>query len=130
MKIAIVGSGTAGPAAAIMLGRDGHDVDVFERAKKKEAVGAGFLLQPTGMAVLESMGILEELLPHTARIDRLFWSVKINQLNQVKTWSLTEWKRKIIRITPRAENFLNQIQDINELQAAAYYDVRMKRWRG
>ena len=72
MKIAIIGSGTAGPTASIFLARAGYDVDLFERAPKKEAVGAGFLLQPTGMAVLDDMGILEELLPHIAQIDRLF----------------------------------------------------------
>ena len=63
MKIAIIGSGTAGPAASIFLARAGHDVNLFERASKKEAVGAGFLLQPTGMAVLDDLGILRGVGP-------------------------------------------------------------------
>lgn len=72
LRIAIVGSGTAGPAAAIFLARAGHRVHLFERAPEKLPVGAGFLLQPTGMAVLERLGLKEALLPHIARISRLY----------------------------------------------------------
>ena len=58
LRIAIVGSGTAGPAAAIYLARAGHGV-----APKKLPVGAGFMLQPTGMAVLHELGLADALLP-------------------------------------------------------------------
>ena len=50
--IAIVGYGTAGQALAVVLSRDHHDVHVFERAAAPGPVGAGFLLQPTGLEVL------------------------------------------------------------------------------
>lgn len=72
LRIAIVGSGTAGPAAALFLARAGHEVTLFERAAKTLPVGAGFLLQPTGMAVLERLGLRTELLPHTAPVSRLY----------------------------------------------------------
>ena len=49
LHIAIVGYGTAGQAAALLLARDGHRVEVFERAPEPGPVGAGFLLQPTGL---------------------------------------------------------------------------------
>jgi 2-polyprenyl-6-methoxyphenol hydroxylase-like FAD-dependent oxidoreductase len=71
MKIAIVGCGTAGPAAAILLKRQGHEVSVFERAPECRAVGAGFLLQPSGMGVLGELGILDEILAHAAKVDCL-----------------------------------------------------------
>lgn len=71
MRIAIVGCGSAGPAAAILLARLGHEVSLFERASKCQPVGAGFLLQPSGMAVLEELGILEEVMSHAAKVDRL-----------------------------------------------------------
>ena len=32
MKVAVVGCGTVGPAAALLLARDGHDLEIFERA--------------------------------------------------------------------------------------------------
>ena len=72
LRIAIVGSGTAGPAAAIFLARAGHEVQLFERAAEKLPVGAGFLLQPTGMAVLHRLGLAENLLPHVAEVSRLY----------------------------------------------------------
>ena len=72
LRIAIVGSGTAGPAAAIFLARAGHDVVLFEKAPQKLPVGAGFLLQPTGLSVLAQLGLHDALLPQTARITRLW----------------------------------------------------------
>jgi 2-polyprenyl-6-methoxyphenol hydroxylase-like FAD-dependent oxidoreductase len=69
LRIAIVGSGTAGPAVATFLARDGHDVHLFERAPQKLPVGAGFLLQPTGLAVLNELGIRDDLMPDIARIE-------------------------------------------------------------
>ncbi len=71
LKIAIVGSGTAGPAAAIFLARAGHEIALFERAPQKLPVGAGFLLQPTGMSVLRQLGLEEALLPHVAKVEKL-----------------------------------------------------------
>ena len=71
LRVAVVGCGTAGPAAAILLGVQGHEVTVFERAPECRAVGAGFLLQPTGMAVLREIGILDEVLKRAAKVRRL-----------------------------------------------------------
>ncbi len=71
LRVAIIGAGTAGPAAAVLLARAGHRVTLYERAPVNLPVGAGFLLQPTGMNVLKQLGLLETLLPHTAPIRRL-----------------------------------------------------------
>ncbi|MET1024223.1 MAG: NAD(P)/FAD-dependent oxidoreductase [Pseudoxanthomonas sp.] len=70
--IAIVGYGTAGQTAAALLAADGHQVHVFEQAPVLGPVGAGFLLQPTGLQVLWEMGLLPQALAHGRRIDRLF----------------------------------------------------------
>lgn len=61
MKIAIVGAGTAGLAAAIFLRRQGHTVTVYEAISKADPVGAGFLIQPTGQRVLAELGLLQAL---------------------------------------------------------------------
>ncbi len=71
LSIAVVGCGTAGPAAATLLARQGHEVVLFERAEECKAVGAGFLLQPSGMRVLRELRILDAVLAHAARVERL-----------------------------------------------------------
>lgn len=59
MRVAIAGLGMGGAAAAVALAADGHEVTVFEQAPEPGPVGAGFLLQPSGQAVLEAMGLLD-----------------------------------------------------------------------
>jgi 2-polyprenyl-6-methoxyphenol hydroxylase-like FAD-dependent oxidoreductase len=71
MKIAIVGYGTAGQASAILLSAQGHEVTVFEKSPSLGPVGAGFLLQPTGLAVLDRLGLGEQALALGQRIDEL-----------------------------------------------------------
>lgn len=72
LRIAIVGYGTGGQAAAVALSRDGHAVEVFERAAELGPVGAGFLLQPTGQWALFELGLLDDALAHAAPIARLY----------------------------------------------------------
>ena len=72
LNIAIVGYGTAGQTLAILLSRDGHKVEVFERAPEPGPVGAGFLLQPTGLQVLWLMGLLPAALAYGAPVRRLY----------------------------------------------------------
>ena len=71
MRIAIVGYGTAGQAAAIFLARDGHAIEMFERSAELRPVGAGFLLQPTGLGVLTALGLRDAAVASGARIERL-----------------------------------------------------------
>jgi 2-polyprenyl-6-methoxyphenol hydroxylase-like FAD-dependent oxidoreductase len=71
LKVAIIGYGTGGQATALALARDGHDVEVFEQAQRLRPIGAGFLLQPTGLAVLWELGLLDESLRHGRRIHGL-----------------------------------------------------------
>lgn len=66
LRIAVVGYGTAGQALAVLLGADGHQLEVFERAAAPGPVGAGFLLQPSGLQVLWNMGLLPQALAHGA----------------------------------------------------------------
>jgi 2-polyprenyl-6-methoxyphenol hydroxylase-like FAD-dependent oxidoreductase len=71
MNVAIVGSGTAGVAAALFLERAGHRITVFERVASPSPVGAGILLQPTGQAVLAELGLLDRIAHAGARVVRL-----------------------------------------------------------
>lgn len=71
LRIAIVGYGTAGQAAAVFLHAQGHMLCVFEQAAEPGPVGAGFLLQPTGLGVLAELGLHAQALEHGQRIVRL-----------------------------------------------------------
>lgn len=72
LRAAIIGYGTGGQASALLLSADGHEVEVFERAPELGPVGAGFLLQPTGLSVLWELGLLDAALRHGSPITRLF----------------------------------------------------------
>ena len=71
-RIAIVGGGIAGCAAAILLARQGRGITLFEAVPDPAPVGAGLLLQPTGQEVLARLGLLPDVLVHGATVDRLF----------------------------------------------------------
>jgi len=71
MRIAIAGCGPAGLASALMLGRDGHDVALFERFDEPSPVGSGIILQPTSLAVLHELGLAAEIHRCGSRIDNI-----------------------------------------------------------
>jgi len=71
-SIAIIGGGTAGAASALFLTRAGHRVTLYERVPEPSAIGAGILLQPSGMHVLQALGLLDDIVAHGARIQQLF----------------------------------------------------------
>jgi 2-polyprenyl-6-methoxyphenol hydroxylase-like FAD-dependent oxidoreductase len=71
MRVAIVGCGTAGAAAATLLARTGHEVTVHERFADPSPVGAGLLLQPTGLAVLDRLGLGDRIRAGGDEIHRL-----------------------------------------------------------
>lgn len=72
LRIGIVGCGTAGGAAALFLHRAGHDVVVLERVPSPTAIGAGIMLQPTGMSVLARLGLKDPVVARGDRVGRLF----------------------------------------------------------
>ena len=71
LHIAIAGAGPAGLAAALYLKRDGHRVTVFERFAEPKPLGSGLILQPTGLSVLDDLGLFGEISALGSRIDRL-----------------------------------------------------------
>ncbi|WP_395504480.1 FAD-dependent oxidoreductase [Ectopseudomonas hydrolytica] len=67
-----MGAGTAGLATAIFLARQGHAVRLLERVERLQPVGAGILLQPSGLAVLQRLGLLAECTALGAPVSRLY----------------------------------------------------------
>lgn len=66
--IGIVGCGVAGQAAAIFLAECGHEVTVFERFAEPGPVGAGLLLQPTGLEVLRALRLQQQALSRGSKV--------------------------------------------------------------
>ena len=72
LDIAVAGCGPAGLAAALLLQRDGHRVRLFERFEAPRPVGSGLMLQPSGMAVLDALGLGETMRARGDPVERLF----------------------------------------------------------
>ncbi|WGM32442.1 NAD(P)/FAD-dependent oxidoreductase [Brevundimonas sp. NIBR11] len=60
-SVGIVGAGPTGLALALMLVRQGRRVVVHERFDEPRPIGAGFMLQPTGLSVLDHLGLSERV---------------------------------------------------------------------
>jgi salicylate hydroxylase len=71
LDIAVAGCGPAGLAAALLLHRDGHKVVLFDRFDAPRPLGSGLMIQPTGLAVLRTLGLDGRILSSGSRIDRL-----------------------------------------------------------
>lgn len=59
MKIAIIGAGMGGLAAASLLADLGADVTLFDRFDRPRPLGSGLVIQPVGQAVLQQLGALD-----------------------------------------------------------------------
>ena len=57
MKIAVIGAGIGGLAAAALLADRAHAVTVLERFDTPRPIGSGLVIQPVGLAVLNRIGL-------------------------------------------------------------------------
>ncbi len=72
LNIAVAGCGPAGLAAALVLSRSRHRVTLFEQFDHPRPIGSGIMLQPTGLAVLDELGLAALIRSLGCRIDRMF----------------------------------------------------------
>lgn len=72
LEVAIIGAGIAGLASAILLSRQGHRITVYERFEEARPLGSGLMMQPTGLAALERLGLRADLASLGHRIERLY----------------------------------------------------------
>lgn len=70
--IAIAGCGPAGLAAALALHHNGHRVTLLDRFAAPQPLGSGLMLQPSGMAVLNALGLASEAAACAAPIEQLY----------------------------------------------------------
>ena len=71
LDIAIAGAGIGGLSLAALLARHGANVTIYDQMAAPQPVGSGFVLQPTGAAVLDAMGLLAKVEERGARIRRM-----------------------------------------------------------
>lgn len=77
-------------ATALALGREGHDVTIFESFETPEPVGSGLLLQPSGLKGLEILGLAEPVLDNGAVIERL--SGQDTAGRKIMNMAYSDWK--------------------------------------
>ncbi len=121
-QISIIGAGVAGLASAIALNQKGIDVQIFERATEQQHLGAGIVLWPNAMFVLQTLGLLSEVLAVSAPLERMqrfnsqnvaLDSLAINELNQAAGFT----SRSILR----ADLMTLLLSSAHELQIPIYY---------
>lgn len=71
IRIAIVGCGPAGLATAALLHDADFNVCLFERFDQPRPVGSGLVLQPTGLAVLQRLGLRDSAEALGQKIDAM-----------------------------------------------------------
>ena len=64
LKIAVIGAGLGGLAAAVALRQRGIDVALYERAATLSEVGAGVQIGPNSVKVFRALGLEDELRKH------------------------------------------------------------------
>jgi salicylate hydroxylase len=91
-RIAIIGGGIGGLAAAIALLRRGLDVDVYEQSPELREIGAGVQMGPNGTRVLHALGLevpLKQIEFAPSRREIRLW-------NTGETWNWFELGAKAI----------------------------------
>jgi len=71
LEIAIAGMGMGGLCLACLLAEQGHKVVLYDQMERPGPVGSGFVLQPTGLAVLERLGLRQITEARGQRIDTM-----------------------------------------------------------
>ncbi|MCB2089728.1 MAG: FAD-dependent monooxygenase [Sphingomonadaceae bacterium] len=71
LDIGIAGCGPAGLACALLLHRGGHRVTLYEQFDEPRPIGSGLMIQPTGLAVLDRLGLAARTIAAGSRVERL-----------------------------------------------------------
>ena len=69
MRIAIVGGGLGGLAAALFLRKAGLDATVYEQASEVREVGAGIVVSPNMVRPLDKLGLVDNLRACAVRLE-------------------------------------------------------------
>lgn len=70
-RIGIAGAGMGGLAAASLLSKQGHEVEVLDQFDTPRPLGSGLVVQPVGQVALDACGALDAALAHGAQLSRM-----------------------------------------------------------
>ncbi|MCG7535234.1 FAD-dependent monooxygenase [Pseudoalteromonas sp. OOF1S-7] len=111
-RIAIIGAGVAGMAMALLAKKQGHEVQLFERAAAHTVMGAGVTLWPNAMFVMQQMGLAQQITRAGGTPDSVCQydrsgnrhnALDIDQLNGLSGYAtVTILRRDLIRILGEA----------------------------
>jgi salicylate hydroxylase len=82
LRVAVVGAGLGGLAAALFMQRAGLDVTVYEQALELREVGAGIVVSPNMVRVLDKLGLAQRLSAFAVRLESA-WEFRRWQDGQV-----------------------------------------------
>ncbi|MEM6554409.1 MAG: NAD(P)/FAD-dependent oxidoreductase [Pseudomonadota bacterium] len=94
MEIAIAGAGIGGLALGIFLARQGHQVRIYDQFETPKPIGSGLMLQQTGLAVLDQLGLRAEIDVLGTRIERL-WGLTTPSLRPVLDVRYAKWRQDL-----------------------------------
>ncbi|HEY6176520.1 MAG TPA: FAD-dependent monooxygenase [Kofleriaceae bacterium] len=69
LRVAIVGGGIGGTAAALFLHRAGVEVTVYEQARELTEIGAGIVIAPNMARLMRKLGVADELAACAVRLE-------------------------------------------------------------
>ncbi len=85
LEVAIAGAGIGGLSLATMLARRGATVIVYDQMAAPQPIGSGFVLQPTGLAILEKIGLRDAIAARGQVITRMHGALATGSSKPGKT---------------------------------------------
>ncbi len=85
LEVAIAGAGIGGLSLATMLARRGAKVVVYDQMEAPQPIGSGFVLQPTGLAILKAMDLFDAIAARGQVITRMHGALAGGSSGQGKT---------------------------------------------
>ena len=102
LQIAVCGAGIAGLSVASLLRQLGYNVVIFDQLDEPAPLGSGLILQPTGLAVLDKLGLRDAAEQTGARINRLYGkTTPTDRIVLDVHYKTFEWRCAWRRDTPR-----------------------------
>lgn len=123
MKIKIIGCGFAGLSSALLLSKiKNTEIDVYEKFDSVKAIGAGIVLQPSVIPVLEELNILSNIYEYMEPIKKI-----VGKNIHGKEIFLTQYQNEFgmgINRSSLFETLYNKTQQTNNINIHLNYEVK------